>query len=102
LFTQGIATRLGQHADQIELTVVDSRDADALARAMATRPEVVLFEARDVNVERPCPLRELIDAAPLVRLIRLDPSQDRVRVVTSEQRMVSEPIDLIGMVLAPV
>ena len=100
LFTEGIARRLGEHADQIELMVVDSREADAMARTMAARPTVILFEARDGNVEHPCPLGQLLETTPMVRLIRLDPSQDQIQVVTSEQRTVREPIDLISTVLA--
>ena len=101
LFTEGIAARLGQHADQVELVVVDSRDADAISRAIAARPAVVLVEANDEHVDRRCPLGDLLEAVPQVRLIRLDPSQDRIRVVTSEQRMVNDPIDLINAVLTP-
>jgi DNA-binding NarL/FixJ family response regulator len=101
LFTEGIAARLGQHADQVELVVVDSREADAMARAIAARPAVVLVEANDEHVDRPCPLGDLLEAVPAVRLIRLDPSEDRIRVVTSEQRTVNDPIDLINVVLTP-
>jgi DNA-binding NarL/FixJ family response regulator len=99
LFTEGIAARLGQHPEEIELAVVDSRDADALAKTIASRPEVVLFEAHDENLERSCPLVDLLEAVPTVKVIRLDSSQDRVQIVTSEQRSVNEPIDLIDMLL---
>ncbi len=36
-----------------------------------------------------------------VKIIRLDPSRDEIQVVTSEQKTVREPMDLIGMVLSP-
>ena len=101
LFTEGIATRLSEHADQIELEVVDSRNAEALAKAIAARPAVVLLEARDSNAASPCLLEDLLGAVPSVKIIRLDPSRDQIQVVTSEQRTVSDPIDLIGMVLPP-
>ena len=101
LFTEGIATRLREHSDRIELEVVDSRNADALAKAIAAGPAVVLLEARDRNIERSCPLVDLLAAAPSVKIIRLDPSRDEIQVVTSEQRTVSDPMDLIGMVLPP-
>lgn len=101
LLTEGVATRLGQHLDQIELHVVDSREPDAVARTLAARPEVILFEAHDGNVEAPCPLVDLLEAAPLVRVVRLDPGQDQVRLLTSQQQRVGEPMDLVHMVLAP-
>jgi hypothetical protein len=101
LFSEGIAARLGQHPDQIDLSIVDSRDPQALVKSAQTRPEVVLFEANDRNVEGGCPLAQLMASDEPVRLIRLDPSHDQVYVVTSERVNVSEPLDLINMVLPP-
>lgn len=101
LFTEGIANRLGQHLDQVELLVVDSRDPDAVARTLAAKPDVILFEAQDGNVECACPLIHLLAAAPLVRVIRLDAGNEQVRLLTSEQKAVSEPMDLINTVLTP-
>jgi hypothetical protein len=101
LFTEGIAARLGQHPDLIDLEVVDSRDANGLARTVANRPEVILFEEGEESMERPCPLMDLLVSGPKVRVIRLDASQDQIRVFTSEQRSVSEPRDLLGIVLHP-
>jgi hypothetical protein len=99
LLTEGVATRLGQHLDQVELEVVDSRDVNALRKTIAAKPEVILFEARDGNVECPCPLVDLLAAAPVVRVIRMDSGQDQVQLLTSERRTVAEPMDLIHMVL---
>jgi DNA-binding NarL/FixJ family response regulator len=101
LFTEGIATRLREHTDRIELEVVDSRNDDALATAIAARPEVVLLEACDRNADTHCPLDDLLAAVPSVKVIRLDPSRDQIQVVTSEQRTVRDPMDLIGIVLPP-
>jgi DNA-binding NarL/FixJ family response regulator len=101
LFTEGIAARLGQRADQVDLIVVDSRQVDALAQAIAAQPEVVLMEAGDERLDRPCPWNELLDGAPQARILRLDPDQARIRVVTSEHRTIEDPADLINMVLAP-
>lgn len=90
-----------QHLDQVDLHVVNSQDADAVARTLAIKPDVILFEAQDGNVECACPLVDLLAAAPLVRVIRLDVGNEQVRLLTSEQKAVSEPIDLISMVLTP-
>jgi DNA-binding NarL/FixJ family response regulator len=100
LFTEGIATRLKQHLDQIELQVVDSQSADAMARTIAAQPAVVVFEAHDEHVECSCPLAGLLDARPALKIIRLDPSHDQIQIVTSEQRAASKPMDLINMLLS--
>lgn len=99
LFTEGIAAQLGKHSDLIDLAVIDSRGSRGLARAAASEPEVVLFESGEEAVERACPLVDLLESAPRVRVIRLDPSGDQIRVFTSEQRSVGGPNDLLDMVL---
>jgi hypothetical protein len=99
LLSEGIAARLGQHLDQLDLEVVDTSDAEGVARAVASRPQVVLFEARDTHIESPCPLSELLAAASPVRLIRLDADHDQIQLVTSEVRDVSRPGELLSLVL---
>jgi DNA-binding NarL/FixJ family response regulator len=99
LFTEGIAARLGQHPDEIELEVVDSRDAVRLASTMSNPPDVILFEAGDENVERHCLLVDLLTAAPGIKVVRLDASQDRMLVFTGEQRSINEPRELLRFVL---
>jgi DNA-binding NarL/FixJ family response regulator len=101
MFTEGIATRLGQYLDQIEVQMVDSRDSDCLVRIREAQPAVIVLEANDENVERSCPLDDILAAAPEVKVIRLDPDLDRIHVVTSELRTVAGPADLIGMLLPP-
>jgi hypothetical protein len=98
LFTEGVANRLGQESELIDLEVVDSRDADAVSRVLADAPPVVLFEARDDNVECASPLVELL-SRDRVKVIRLDPSCDQVQVLTGERHGLQDPKDLIGMVL---
>ncbi|MGA9193314.1 MAG: hypothetical protein WBZ24_16430 [Anaerolineales bacterium] len=98
LFTEGVANRLGQQSDRIDLVVVDSRDAAALSRVLEDAPAVVVFEARDENVECVSPLVELLGNRE-VRVIRLDPGRDEVQVVTSQRHNLEDPKDLIGLVL---
>ena len=101
MFTEGIATRLGQHLDRIDLELVDSRHSDCLQRIRESQPSVIVLEADDENIERFCPLGQILAAAPEVKIIRLDPDLDRIHVVTSELRSVNEPTDLISILLPP-
>ncbi len=98
LFTEGVANRLGQELERIDLHVVDSSDADAVSKMMEDAPAVVLFEAHDENVECASPLVELLGKRE-VKVIRLDPGRDEVQVVTSERRSLEDPKDLLGLVL---
>lgn len=102
MFTEGVATRLRQHLDQIDLFVVDSGEPDCLTKVKQARPTVILLEANDENTERFCPLGEILEAGPDVRVIRLDPDLDRIHVVTSQVHTVNAPTDLISMLIPPV
>jgi hypothetical protein len=101
MFTEGVASRLGQHRDRIDLELVDSRDSDCLAKIREARPAVIVLEADDENIERFCPLGQILAAAPEVKLFRLDPGLDRIHVVTGELKSVNEGTDLISMLLPP-
>lgn len=99
MFTEGIASRLRKHPDQIDVQMVDSREPDCLARALAARPSVILFEADDENVHSHCPLDRLLEVAPEVKVIQLDRDQDQIQVITGELRIVKRPSDLVDMLL---
>lgn len=101
MFTEGIATRLGQYLDRIDLQVVDTRDPGCLKHIREAHPSVIVLEANDENVERYCSLSEILANAPEVKVIRLDPDLDQIHVVTSELKTVHEPTELIGMLLPP-
>jgi hypothetical protein len=88
LFTEGVANRLGQESERIDLHVVDSSDADAVSKMMEDAPAV----------ECASPLVELLGKRE-VKVIRLDPGRDEVQVVTSERRSLEDPKDLLGLVL---
>jgi hypothetical protein len=97
LFTEGVANRLGQEVNGIDLQVVDSRDAAAVSRFLDDAPDVIVFEARDENVECVSPLVEFLGKHE-VRVLRLDPERDEVQVVTSARRDLQDPRDLLGLV----
>lgn len=101
MFTEGIAARLGQFLDQIDLQVVDSRGPGSLAHIRDAQPAVVVLEANDENIDRFCSLDEIMAVAPEVKVIRLDRDLDRIHVVTGELRTVDQPDDFIGMLLPP-
>jgi DNA-binding NarL/FixJ family response regulator len=101
LFAEGIATRLREHPDQLELEIVNPRDPQALDRMIGRRPSVVIVDATDEDAARLKPMSTLLLALPALRVIRLDPGQDQIQVVTSEQRSVSAIGDLLHVIEAP-
>lgn len=98
LFGEGVATRLRQHLAESDVQTVDARQPDVLSRVIAVQPTVVILDATDVEAAQACSVGDLLKALPSLKLIRLDPQQKQVQVVTSEQRVVDEVRDLIDVI----
>ncbi len=100
LFAEGVATRLKQHLKSDSLVLVDARRDDALDQVVAAQPSAVIVDAGDAAAEQFCSLGKLLEALPLLTIIRLDPHSSMVQVVTSAERRISQVQDLIEMIRA--
>ncbi|HLF27628.1 MAG TPA: hypothetical protein VJG32_14935 [Anaerolineae bacterium] len=98
LFAQGVASRLQQHTDHIDLHRVDCQEPGALEQIIAVQPAVVILDATDPRIDQACPLTKLLQALPSLKVIRLDSQQDHVQIVTSQQRQAAEVRDLIQLI----
>lgn len=98
LFAEGVASRLKKHLDRLDLQVVDIADQDVLSKIVSLNPATVILDAMDADTSTAIPLSALLKALPEVTVIRLDPQQSQVQVVTSEERMLGEVKDLIEVI----
>jgi DNA-binding NarL/FixJ family response regulator len=98
LFAQGVASRIRECLKKVELEIVDPRQPDAMAKIVAAEPNVVLLDDTDPEVSRYCSLSELLNSLPDIKVIRLEPRQGQIQVVTSEQRPAVEVRDLIEVI----
>ena len=98
LFAEGVASRLRKYTDQIDLHYIDFRQSGALAQLIEAKPSVIILDASDPEVEQHCPLGAVLEALPSSKVLRLDPQQDQIQVVTSEQRPATEVSDLIDLI----
>ena len=101
LFTEGVAARLRQHEDWLDLHVVAADRGDALQQVVSVRPSAVILDAGDPQVTRHCSLNQLFQALPKVRVIRLDPERNQIQLLTSEQRLAADIADLINVIQPP-
>jgi hypothetical protein len=98
IFAEGVAASLQQKLATESLFIVDAHQPDALEQVLAKRPTCVILEATDAEVAKCCPLTELLDALPSLAIIRLDPEQDRIQVVTSQQHRAIHMSDLVEVI----
>jgi DNA-binding NarL/FixJ family response regulator len=97
LYAEGVISRLRQHEDHLELIVVDSHQTDAMEKIKLAQPTAVILDASDQEANNHCPLEQLLQSMPAVKVIRLDPSQDGFQVLTSERHTTGELGDLISI-----
>lgn len=98
IFAEGVAARLRHHLNTDEIRVVDAQQPDAMQSLIALQPTQVILEAADETVARHCPLESLLSALPDLRVIRLDPQQEYIQVVTSQQRTIGQISDLMDVI----
>ncbi len=98
LFAEGVASRLKKHLDRLDLQVIDINEDDVLSKIVSLKPATVILESMDTETSNAIPLSKLLKALPEVTVIRLDPQQSQVQVVTSTERMLGEVKDLIEVI----
>lgn len=98
IFAEGVVAHLRQQLDEQSLLVVDARQANPLQRVLAAQPNSIILDATDAIVAKDCPLEQLLDALPSLTIIRLNPQQDRMQVVTSHQHRADQMSDLMNVI----
>jgi predicted component of type VI protein secretion system len=98
LFAEGIAARLGQQLGQQELMTINVREAGALQHLIEADPSVVILDSTDEDVAQLCPLGALLNALPALRVVRLNPENDQIQVVSSQSRQAWQVHDLVELI----
>jgi hypothetical protein len=98
LFADGIASKLRQVEHDLEMNVMDPRQPGALERIVSAQPSVIIMDGTDSELAEHVPLGQLVASLPTVRVIWLNPQQELVQLVTSEQRIATDVSDLIEMI----
>jgi hypothetical protein len=101
LFADGIASKLRQVEHDLEMNVMDPRQPGALERIVSAQPSVIIMDGTDSELAEHVPLGQLVSYMPTVRVIWLDPQQELIQLVTSEQRVATNVNDLIEMINQP-
>jgi len=99
LFADGVASRLRQILKPVTLKVVNPSTPDAMTHLLAAQPSIIILDVTDTEAARFCSLSKLLRSLPDVKIIRLDPEQDAVQVVTSEQRPIGRVRDLLDVII---
>lgn len=80
LFAAGIASRLREHAELLEVQLIRAEAAEALVQLAQLEPAILLMDSTDVEAVTGFSLLDLWERLPRVRVVFLDPVSDHVRV----------------------
>ncbi len=97
LFAEGIASRLKEYPQEVNVAVVDPETPDCFAVISAHKPSVVILDASDEIASKMCPLSRLLTLVPDLKVIHLDSQKELIQVVTSELHEAAGVTDLIRM-----
>ena len=98
LFAEGTASSLRQKSQELEITVIDPRDGDVLSRIQELEPAAIILDKSDQSLQENCPVEVLLKAVPDLRIIRLDPENERIQIVTGEERPAANAADLLVVI----
>jgi len=98
LFAEGVAKRLRQHLQHVDLKIINPRQPDTMSKIIADQPAIIILDVADSEAQHLCRLSKLLLLLPAAKIIRLDPHQNRFQVVTSEQHPAVEVRDLVEVI----
>ena len=101
LFAEGIASRLQQYAEQVDVVFVDPGQDEYLEQVEKFEPSTVFIDALDAKPTQCCLLCELLIEFPNITLVRLTVDQKDVQVIVSKKQQFDDVQDLVNIFLPP-
>ena len=98
LLAEGVVSRLHEYLPRLEVTIIDSQQPDSLAHIVAIEPSVLILDVTDTEAVRLCSLSKLLLLLPTVKILRLDPQQDEIQVVTMQKHPAHNVHDLVALI----
>lgn len=98
LFAEGVASRLLQYPERVDVCFVDPQQADYLEKIKENRPSAVIIDAADTHRSQCCLLCDLLMALANVTIIRLEVQHKDIQVVTSSQHPLTEVKDILDII----
>ncbi|MDX1435332.1 MAG: hypothetical protein R3335_00880 [Anaerolineales bacterium] len=97
LFAQGIASRLKQYPQKVDVLILDPEEAQIVEQTREARPAAVIVDASEPNQETFYSLWMLLTTIPNLKVIRLHLEHSDIQIVTSTHLNASDVRDLIEL-----
>lgn len=96
IFAEGVASRLRQYPQEVNVSFVDPQGENYLEEIEAIHPDAVLIDAAAPTNAQCCLLCELLIVLPEVTIIRLDTEKNDVQVVRSSKQEMVAILDILS------
>lgn len=97
LFVEGVASRLRQYPQRVDVQFVDPQQPDYIAQLKKIRPAAIVVHAADTDTNQNRLLCDLLMALSNVTIIRLEAQDKETQIVTSTQQTITEVRDIIAI-----
>lgn len=98
LFAEGVASRLRQYPQRVDVCFVDPQQLDYVDQISVLRPSAVIIDAADTNATQRCVLCDLLSALENVTIVHLEVQQKDIRVITSVRQQFTEVRDILDII----
>ncbi len=97
LFAEGVASRLQNYPDRVEVKYLAPEQSDTLEQLKALQPSVVILDATEENILH-CSLNAIFAELPTLKIVRLNSQREQVQIVTSERHSASVVHELLDII----
>jgi DNA-binding NarL/FixJ family response regulator len=98
LFTEGVASRLRQYPERVDVRFVDPQQPDYIEKIAGIQPSAVIMDAAETETTCCCILCDLLSTLENVTIVRLDVQQKDIQLITSIQQRFNEVRDIVDII----
>ena len=96
LFAEGVASRLREYPQRINLHFIDFQQSDYLSQVNASQPAVVVIDGANIDETQSCLLCELLTSLSDVIIVLLETHKNDIQIISS----VFYPLNAVSDILA--
>jgi len=98
LFTEGVASRLRQYPERVDVRFVDPQQPDYVEKIAGIQPAAVIMDAAETETTCCCITCDLLTTLDNVTIVRLDVLQKDIQLITSVQHRFNEVRDIVDII----
>ena len=98
LFTEGVASRLREYPQHVDVRFVDPQQQDYIEQLRSIQPAAIVINALDSNNSPSCLLCDLLMSFFTVMIILIGSHQEDIQIITSTLHPLNQVRELIEII----